>query len=210
MPRLFGSGAGGRRGSQRLDEQRVRTRKGDPLEGSRERLVRVHPTACHLVGPPHQPDPLETFPERFNATASLFGTRLITDDEGSVHHCVPTMQGKVYRGFAEHDPSASLPMVEEFTKLLERCAVKPLVEVHPGTVHGYAFPGRSRLPSGRCGTVVGTDICDVRAPDCCQSTRGRSQPGDGVNATTDRRKKCVTKRRSVIDWYPMRSGGNRP
>jgi dienelactone hydrolase len=33
-------------------------------------------------------------------------------------------------------------MMEEFTKLLGRCAVKPLVEVHPGTVHGYAFPGR--------------------------------------------------------------------
>jgi hypothetical protein len=28
------------------------------------------------------------------------------------------------------------------TKLLERCAVKPLVEVRPGTVYGYAFPGR--------------------------------------------------------------------
>jgi carboxymethylenebutenolidase len=94
------------------------------------------------VVPPHQPDPLETFPERFNATASLFGTRLITDDEGSVHHCVPTMQGKVYRGVAEHDPSASLPMVEEFTKLLERCAAKLLVEVCPGTVYGYEFPGR--------------------------------------------------------------------
>jgi carboxymethylenebutenolidase len=94
------------------------------------------------VGPPHQPDPLGTFPERFKATASLFGTRLITDDEGSVHHCVTTMQGEVYRGFAEHDPFASLPMVEEFTKLLGRCAVKPLVEVHPSTVHGYAFPGR--------------------------------------------------------------------
>jgi carboxymethylenebutenolidase len=38
--------------------------------------------------------------------------------------------------------SAPLPMLEEFTKLLERCAVTPLVEVHPGTVHGYAFPGR--------------------------------------------------------------------
>jgi hypothetical protein len=55
------------------------------------------------MGPPHQPDPLGTFPERSKATASLFGTRLITDDEGSVHHCVPTMRGEVYRGFAEHD-----------------------------------------------------------------------------------------------------------
>jgi hypothetical protein len=33
-------------------------------------------------------------------------------------------------------------MMEEFTKLLERCAVKPLVEVHRRTVHEYAFPGR--------------------------------------------------------------------
>ena len=56
------------------------------------------------MGPPHQPDPLGTFPERFKATASLFGTRLITDDEGSVHHYVPTMQGEVYRGLAEQTP----------------------------------------------------------------------------------------------------------
>lgn len=84
-----------------------------------------------------------TFPERFKATASLFGTRLITDDEDSAHHYVSKMRGEVYCGFAEHDPSAPLPMVEEFTKLLERCAVTSLAEVHPGTLHGYAFPGRT-------------------------------------------------------------------
>jgi hypothetical protein len=68
---------------------------------------------------------LETFPERFNATASLFETRLITDDEGSAHHLVPTMQGEVYCGFAGHDPSAPLPMVEESTKFLERWRSNP-------------------------------------------------------------------------------------
>jgi hypothetical protein len=64
------------------------------------------------MGLPHQPDPLGTFPERVKATASLFGTRLITDDEGSAHHCVPTMQGEVYRGFAERSWARIFAMFE--------------------------------------------------------------------------------------------------
>ena len=84
-----------------------------------------------------------TFPETFKATVSLFGTRLITDAPDSPHLKLAKIQGEVYCGFAEHDPSMPLPMVEKFKQLLEeQCKAKFQVEVHPGTEHGYAFPGR--------------------------------------------------------------------
>ena len=82
------------------------------------------------------------FPEIFLAAASLFGTRLISDAPDSPHLLLQKIKGELYCGFAEHDPSVPLSTVEEFTDLLKKANVKSEVEVHPGTHHGYAFPGR--------------------------------------------------------------------
>jgi carboxymethylenebutenolidase len=85
----------------------------------------------------------EHFPETFAATTSLFGTRLITDNADSPHLKLDRIRGELYCGFAEHDPSMPLPTVDKFKQLLEaNCTAKFQVEVHPGTEHGYAFPGR--------------------------------------------------------------------
>lgn len=85
----------------------------------------------------------ETFPETFTASVSLFGTRLITDAADSPHLKLERIRGELYCGFAEHDPSMPLPSVDKFKDLLQRqCKAKFEVEVHPGTEHGYAFPGR--------------------------------------------------------------------
>ena len=84
-----------------------------------------------------------TFPDVFRASVSLFGTRLITDAADSPHLNLGRIQGELYCGFAEHDPSMPLPTVEKFSDLLrQHCKAKVEVEVHPGTEHGYAFPGR--------------------------------------------------------------------
>jgi len=85
----------------------------------------------------------EHFPEAFTATVSLFGTRLITDAPDSPHLGLDKIRGELYCGFAEHDPSMPLPTVDKFKALLEQQSkAKFQVEVHPGTEHGYAFPGR--------------------------------------------------------------------
>lgn len=83
------------------------------------------------------------FPESFTATVALFGTRLITDAPDSPHLGLGKIRGELYCGFAEHDPSMPLPMVDKFKAMLEQqTKAKFQVEVHPGTEHGYAFPGR--------------------------------------------------------------------
>lgn len=82
------------------------------------------------------------FPAEFKATASLFGTQLITQKSDSPHLVLKNLQGEIYFGFAEHDHSAPPEVVEQIRTDIGRCAVKSLVEVHPGTEHGYAFPGR--------------------------------------------------------------------
>ncbi len=82
------------------------------------------------------------FPGEFKATASLFGTQLITKAADSPHLVLNKMQGEVYFGFAEHDHSAPPETVEQIRADMRQCPVKSLVEVHPDTQHGYAFPGR--------------------------------------------------------------------
>jgi carboxymethylenebutenolidase len=84
-----------------------------------------------------------TFPERIRATASLYGTRMVTDKDDSPHKLIPHMRGEVYLGFAEHDPYVEDFVVGEMTGLLEsNAALTHLLETHPGTEHGFCFPQR--------------------------------------------------------------------
>jgi carboxymethylenebutenolidase len=86
----------------------------------------------------------EKFPGRFTATTSLFGTQLMADNPNSPHLTLDRIRGEIYFGFAEHDHMMPLDQVERFKQLLERdCKAEWIVEVHPGTEHGYAFPGRA-------------------------------------------------------------------
>jgi carboxymethylenebutenolidase len=85
----------------------------------------------------------ETFPERFTATTALFGTQLITDRPDSPHLGLNRIKGELYCGFADHDPSMPLEKVAQFKQLLQdNCTASWMLEIHPGTEHGYAFPGR--------------------------------------------------------------------
>lgn len=84
------------------------------------------------------------FPDEFRATASLFGIGLVSESPDSPHLTLHKIQGELYCGFAEHDPAVPAAKVEEFRELLkQRCTAQSLVEVHPGSQHGYAFPGRA-------------------------------------------------------------------
>ena len=84
-----------------------------------------------------------TFPEVFKATASLHGVRHVTDKEDSPHLLAPKFSGEMYLGFAEDDPHVPQAEVEAIGKALEPCTVQSVIEVHPGTEHGYSFPERA-------------------------------------------------------------------
>jgi len=82
------------------------------------------------------------FPERIVASASLHGTRLISDDADSPHRRVADFRGELYCGFAETDPYAPLAMIKELDELLRPCGVAYRYAIHGGAVHGYALPNR--------------------------------------------------------------------
>jgi carboxymethylenebutenolidase len=83
------------------------------------------------------------WPERFKALAALHGVRMMTDAEDSPHQLIPQLDAEQYYGFAEDDHWAPLDMVARFKAELERHGADALLEVHPGTKHGFVFPQRS-------------------------------------------------------------------
>lgn len=83
-----------------------------------------------------------TFPEEFRAMVSLHGVKHVTDKDDSPHKLVPNLQGEQYFGFAETDPHVPMEEVEALQRTLSEHGTHAEVEVHPGTEHGFVFPGR--------------------------------------------------------------------
>ena len=84
-----------------------------------------------------------TFPDRIRATASLYGTRIITEKEDSPHHLLGAARGEMYLGFAEQDHYVEdfvVPRLEEL--LTANTDLTSVLETHPGTDHGFCFPQR--------------------------------------------------------------------
>ena len=83
------------------------------------------------------------YPEAFRATASLHGTRLVSDSPDSPHRHTDKFKGDIYCGFAEQDPWAPPETIATLGALMKQCdSVRYRAIVHPGTVHGYALPDR--------------------------------------------------------------------
>ncbi len=82
------------------------------------------------------------FPERFAATASIYGAGLMTDRADSPHLLAPRIKGEIYFACAETDKYAPLPLIGQLKSALERAGTNFEVEIFPGTEHGFAFPQR--------------------------------------------------------------------
>ena len=85
----------------------------------------------------------QEFPERFRATASLHGSRLVTGAADSPHKLAHKMRGEVYCGFAEFDRGATPEIVQQIERSLQgipglTCGTR----MHRGAHHGYALPDR--------------------------------------------------------------------
>jgi carboxymethylenebutenolidase len=83
------------------------------------------------------------YPDDFRASASLHGTRLVSDAPMSPHKLAGRCRGEIYCGFAEHDEHAP---VTTRTALEDAFAACPDVRysqlLHQGAIHGYALPNR--------------------------------------------------------------------
>ena len=83
-----------------------------------------------------------TYPERFRATAAMYGTRMVTGNEDSPHLLAAKLQGELYCGFAENDIHVPQSDVNQLSETMKSCSVQSLIEQHPGTEHAFQFPGR--------------------------------------------------------------------
>jgi len=83
-----------------------------------------------------------SFPDRFGAAASIYGVRLVTDQDDSPHLAARKAKAELYFGCAEIDHWAPLEMVETLAQSLKADEVNAEVELYPKVEHGFAFPQR--------------------------------------------------------------------
>lgn len=83
------------------------------------------------------------FPHRMVAASSLYGVGIVTDKENSPHLSLNKITGELYYAFAEHDQSVPANVIPDLKAALNKTDVKAVVEVFPGTHHGFCFPERA-------------------------------------------------------------------
>src|SRR5262245_47317618 len=80
------------------------------------------------------------FPDRVKATASIYGTRLVTEKENSPHLIAKNSPAEFYFACAETDHWAPPEVIAALQKDLK--GANGEVEVYMGAEHGFAFPQR--------------------------------------------------------------------
>jgi carboxymethylenebutenolidase len=80
------------------------------------------------------------FPDRVKAAASIYGTKLATDQPDSPHLAASKTKAELYFGCAETDVYAPQQIIDQVTASMKGANAE--VEVYPGTHHGFAFPKR--------------------------------------------------------------------
>ena len=80
------------------------------------------------------------FADRVKAAASIYGTRLVTDQPDSPHLAAGKTSAEVYFACAETDIYAPPEIIEQVKASMQGANAE--VEIYPGTHHGFAFPKR--------------------------------------------------------------------
>lgn len=84
-----------------------------------------------------------TFPDRFAASASLYGVGIVTDKADSPHLLAPRIKGELYLGFAEKDVYVPDNVIPDLKAALDKNKVSYKLDIWPGTDHGFCFPQRA-------------------------------------------------------------------
>ena len=85
------------------------------------------------------------YPERFAATASIYGAGLLTDRDDSPHLTADRIQGEIYFACAEIDRYAPKEQIDALAEHLADTKVDHRIEWYPGVEHGFAFPEREGI-----------------------------------------------------------------
>ncbi len=82
------------------------------------------------------------FPNRFAASASLYGVGIVSDAEDTPHKLVDQIKGEMYFGFAEVDDTVPANVIPTLKESLDKAKTKYQLDVFPGSRHGFHFPER--------------------------------------------------------------------
>jgi carboxymethylenebutenolidase len=82
------------------------------------------------------------FPNRFAASASLYGVGIVTENEDSPHLLVDRIKGEMYYGFAEIDEHVPANVVPTLKNALDKARTRYALDVFPSSRHGFQFPER--------------------------------------------------------------------
>jgi carboxymethylenebutenolidase len=82
------------------------------------------------------------FPNRFAASASLYGVGIVTEAEDSPHLLVDRIKGEMYFGFAETDEHVPANVIPTLKSALDKAGTRYGLDVFPNSRHGFQFPER--------------------------------------------------------------------
>lgn len=82
------------------------------------------------------------FADRFVCAASLYGTRLVTDEDDSPHLDLKNIKAELYYGFGGNDPYTPSDYISTLRNALEAAEAKFEIDVFEGVDHGYCFVER--------------------------------------------------------------------
>jgi carboxymethylenebutenolidase len=112
----------------------------DNIDGISSGKVGVH---GYCMSGPYALAAAARYPDRVAAAASFYGTWLVNEDaEESPHQNLNSTKGELYISCAEVDDLAPMDMVEKLKGLFDASTARGEIEIQPGVVHGFAFPGR--------------------------------------------------------------------
>ena len=83
------------------------------------------------------------FSDRFVCAASLYGTRLVTDEDDSPHLHLAGIKAELYYGFGSLDTYTPEEYITTFRSALEKANLRFEVDVFEGADHGYCFLERA-------------------------------------------------------------------
>ena len=83
----------------------------------------------------------KALPDRVAAGASIHGAWLVNEAEDSAHRGLESVQGELYFGWADDDPTAPREDMETMEKTLTEAGVRHRIDFMDGAHHGFAPPG---------------------------------------------------------------------
>ena len=99
-------------------------------------------TVGHCMGGRFVTTTARQFPDQVAAGVSLYGTRLVTDQEDSPHLHLAGIKAALYYGFGEKDHATPPDYMTTFRAALDRSGIDFGFDIYAGADHGYCFAER--------------------------------------------------------------------